>query len=279
MGDLEIDLNLFEEKVDFGSFFGEVSTLQISKLEFHQACLSKNDNSTEDSFSVSDSTGKRLYAGAHVAIRMIGFILPIFENKNAIELGCGTGIMSLIAAKFIRMNKLVLTDGDEDTLFITRANIKHILPSASNIHCMKLAWGNPSDLAHLSEKFDFVFGCELMYYKTYIPLLVETVRSLVGGEGLFIHCHLFRRYGQEMELKIEFESIGWKTIELPHETFISEKELSDHPEWYRARSLISGPEKTVNRFLVQNPLWIEFSGFSETESEDPSEQSILSIMI
>ena len=111
--------NIKLEAIRLGS--SEIYNLyQYSISDHHKSCLSIN---TTD----SDSTGTRLYAGGHVAIRFIRYLLKnssfmhIFdgETQNVIELGCGIGVVSLLS--FLpnfkdnylcdRINKLVLTDG------------------------------------------------------------------------------------------------------------------------------------------------------------------------
>jgi hypothetical protein len=47
--------------------------------------------------------------------------------------------------------------------------------------------------------FDVAIACELMYFRTDVFSLMQTVLELTGN-GLFLHAHLFRRYGQEVRM-------------------------------------------------------------------------------
>lgn len=251
----------------FGPILGNVGISQLPMIDFNQACLSSNSKGS-DNF---DSTGKRMYAGAHVSIRFLTSFKDLVHQKTVIELGCGTGAVGLLANSQAKMSTLLLTDGNSDTLEITAKNISIICnTSESSIHIktQQLLWGNQIHVnkaisANSSSQFDVVLGCELMYYQTDIGLLLSTVLSLIAGEGaksgLFIHSHLFRRAGQEEELIEILSRFNWTTLEVPHECFLSAEELSYHPEWYRVRTLVSGSLECIHQLLIDHPDWRIFS--------------------
>jgi predicted nicotinamide N-methyase len=251
-----------------GPILGNVEIYQLPMFDFNQACLSASSKAS-DNF---DSTGKRMYAGAHVAIRFLTIFKDLIKNKTVIELGCGTGAVGLLANSQARMSRLLLTDGNSDTLHITSKNVSLLCDSpesSSHIKTQQLLWGdnlhiNAAIMANTTKQFDVVLGCELMYYQTDIALLVSTVLALVSREGnhksgLFIHSHLFRRAGQEDELIEILTRHNWTTLEVPHECFLSKEELSYHPEWYRVRTLVSGSMECIQQLLLDRPSWRVFS--------------------
>jgi ribosomal protein L11 methylase PrmA len=76
------------ERIDFGPLIGELELRQVSGADFHSLCLSKNSHDR-------DSTGLRMHAGAHLTTRMLLLLSSLVEGKNWIEVGCGTGVVSL----------------------------------------------------------------------------------------------------------------------------------------------------------------------------------------
>ena len=51
-------------------------------------------------------------------------------------------------------------------------------------------------------------GCELMYYKTDMKALVDTVLRLTSREdGLFLHAHIFRTYVVHFIITVEYPRI------------------------------------------------------------------------
>ena len=107
-----------------------------------------------------------------------------------------------------------------------------------------------ADVASKNGHFDVVIGCELFYYRTNIDELLCTVLRLTNNTGLFIHSHVFRRSGQDMEL-IEYLNIwNWTTAEIPIQLFVDQNELDEHPEWFNVHCLISGPSDKILALLI-----------------------------
>lgn len=306
----------------FGPHLGEVSLYQLPILSFHHACLSSNTKNSDPSAHSIDSTGKRLYAGAHAAIRFLNHYQQFFINKTVCELGCGIGGLGLMLTKIAPIRRMLLTDGNPDTLHITAMNINHFYRNGWNryvshlkqdgqwhatedcestdclleessklivnpiiqslVDCCPLYWGNREESHKIqanynsNESFDIVIGCELMYYLTDISDLLETVVSLVDfNKGLFFHVHLFRKEGQEQELiELLERKYQWTTYEVSPRIFIDRQELSDHIEWFRMRSLISGPKLLLDRMYKEAPYNKEWKIFQPLnfEDEDPNQE-------
>lgn len=244
---------------DFGDEIGVVSLYQLSLKSFHHECLSAS--SSAQHVGSEDSTGKRLYAGAHVAVRFFAKLKGLIFDRRVIEIGCGTGIVGALIAKLCQSKRMVLTDGNPDTLVGTHLNAHHISDKSGNISVDQLCWSTddftaPSQqirgifTAHNdSQPFDIVLGCELMYFSTDISELLLTVLQLTRGRGIFLHCHLFRRSGQIDEWINICAEHHWTTLELLHEDCISASDLRHHPEWYKMRALMSGPTDLVQRAM------------------------------
>ena len=205
------------EEQFFGNDIGIVKLYQTSYPLFYQKCRSNYIENVEPQLrdeTVGDNTGLRIYSGCHVAIRLLTKLsLYIdFTNKNAIELGCGIGAFGLVSLINNRFKRLTLTDGQNSSLNIVKQNwqllcnsVQHLRTGSSLdtiVNFELLTWGSENEL-NLTERnlgvgntYDIVLGCELMYYRTNIADLLTTVLKLINLEdGIFIHCHLFRRIG------------------------------------------------------------------------------------
>lgn len=273
------------EREYFGEEVGETTVYQLSFGAFNQAChtsASLDHGGPADSTPRSDCTGQRLYAGAHVGLRYFLHYRELFDGCNVLELGCGTGAVGLLLYAHTTLASLHLSDGNQDTLAITDLNIKHLLEH----HCpMKnfctvtrgvLYWTSTAPTVPLDlELFDVAIGCELMYYLTDVPALLHTIlRHVHPTKGLFLHAHLFRRQGQTQEIRDTLRHYDWITFEIPHQIFLNPTELIHHPEWYRVRSLISGPKVLLDDLKIRRyPEWKDF--VDDEESGGPQSDTFI----
>ena len=119
----------------------------------------------------------------------------LLVNKNIIELGCGVGALSLLGTKLIKVNQLVLTDGQDRALSIAKINAKNwrshdysdhdSCDDESIIRLRRLQWGNEYLINAVTEKcfFDVVIACELMYYNSSVSSMLDTVMKLTAKQG------------------------------------------------------------------------------------------------
>ena len=162
----------------------------------------------------------------------------------------------------------VSTSPDTSTTTIPLSTVTATSTSTSTkIKCTEYLWSRSAQVAtslctyfNNNQPFDIVLGCELMYYRTDIELLLANVINLTsanttgpsGQKGLFIHSHVFRGdFQQETLLKTIFLQYKWLTLFIPIHTFISPEELYQHPEWYAVIVLISGPGQYIQQLVSQ----------------------------
>jgi predicted nicotinamide N-methyase len=313
------------EAVDFGPSFGETEIVQFSGSAFHNACLQSN---CQD----DDGTGLRIHAGAHVAVRFLLRHPGLVQDRKVVELGCGTGIFSLVGTRGGTLpSKLVITDGNDEAVHLARSNSNKLSAADAQpkISCDKLLWGSEdivrrflhrhlqgvteagasndastltghleqgneqgtiefpvrvtNDAANgsaegikddVSAAFDVVLGCELTYYRTDIAELCNTVVWLTGNNGLFVHAHIFRRPGQDIEMVDFFHSKGWETLRIPIADFIDREELKCHGEWYKVHCLVSGPTHKLTEILKTaiHDRCKPFQGVKDAENDDDEEE-------
>lgn len=264
------DSLIYEEEVeDFGEDIGCIPIYQLTRSAFNDACNSKL-NARAEVIGSDDSTGKRLYSGTYVVLRFFYRIRQLLKGKQVVEIGCGTGIVGAILNRTAEVAHLVLTDGNTNTLEITRQNIKRLCSEvayAPSIHVVPLFWPatvhdstsiDPqiAQLFHAfanNAPFDIVLGSELMYYTTDIAQLFSTFRQLIGHQtqGIFLHGHVFRRDGQIDEWISITAAYDYVTMEVLPTSLLTATELRHHPEWYKVRVLVTA-HVTVLPGLLQS---------------------------
>lgn len=255
----------------FGDRVGFIDIAQLPYSAFQNECSSANTNNAH-----KDSTGLRLYSGAHVAIRLMVFYSKLLEGRRIVELGCGVGALGLVGtSQCSSVESLVLTDGEGSTRDLVGANINNICKpdQIARVSYSELRWGDSEGIATLiaqqgGQHFDVAVGCELMYYRTDIAALLDTVLALTNSCGLFLHAHLFRREGQERELIDLLEARGWATCEVPHSRFVDATELGHHPEWYKVRALVSGPRARLEALVASDAACAHWRPFAEEYPPD-----------
>jgi len=270
------------EEEDFGPIVGCHSLFQLNRTEYYAKCLTKNS-------TVNDSTGCRVYQGAHVLIRFLAcpWGRRLTQGKRVIELGAGCGAVGLLGDKESSFKELLLTDGNESSVRLIQQNIAHFKNTNQNVFpgsdevgrvsSQSLLWTRDPMIARsyqsqtsvvVNTPFDIVLGCELVYYRIDILALLTTVLGATGGCGLFVHCHIVRDGALEAQMNDFLKEHGWHTISLPVHRFISPIELSQHPEWFQACLLVSGPSSRISELLLvlgDDGLTSDWSDFSTSE--------------
>jgi protein-lysine N-methyltransferase EEF2KMT len=104
-----------------------------------------------------------------------GFLPPPIASKRVLELGAGTGMLSIVAAKLLTPNApgstIIATDYHPLVLENLRANISTHFPMfCSNentntvVHVQPLDWSSPYlDYSPLSEPFDILLAADVIY--------------------------------------------------------------------------------------------------------------------
>lgn len=87
----------------------------------------------------------------------------LLAGKSVIELGCGTGLCGIVAARQ-GASRVLLTDGNRDLLPRVERNVAANLPAAvaRNVGVRTLQWGELVD-GELLGTFDIVLGSDVLY--------------------------------------------------------------------------------------------------------------------
>ena len=200
-----------------------------------------------DSEQIWNSTGLTLWkASDQMCEYLVENQMTLLHGpKRILELGTGLGRCGILAHKLLDSSDegeagsaIFLTDGDTDTLLQLRANVEHNIcskyqsqKSKTNLEISQLIWGTETAKKFLSQrasgqKFDVIFGSDLVYVVKVIVPLFQTVNELLlsDRESCFVMAHNNRRQGNEVDLDILLkasESAGFV-----HEGSVSEGDIS-----------------------------------------------------
>ena len=132
----------------------------------------------------------------------------IVAGKSVIELGCGPGLASIVAAMG-GAKSVLATDGDQISVDLTAKNFKLLDDiTTCSVETRKLLWGNEEDLSHplIKKKFDAVLAADVVacpYEKAYDDLLV-TLKALVKQDGAIWLCYQQRHVSEQEGFFVRF---------------------------------------------------------------------------
>ena len=118
----------------------------------------------------------------HMATRLPeGF----FKGKHVLELGCGTGLPGIVAAR-LGASRLVLTDGTPEVIaraeLNAAANLKGMPVAVSS---QQLLWGEVTG-KDLAGKFDVLIASDVLYQSSGWRPLAQTVGELLAPNGVLL---------------------------------------------------------------------------------------------
>ncbi|RLB17697.1 MAG: methyltransferase [Deltaproteobacteria bacterium] len=130
-------------------------------------------------------------------------------GKNLLEIGCGLGLVGIVAAAF--GHKVTMTEQNSDALNFARANaLTNLSPSSPPIDIRRLDWNHPD----LDDMFDLIVGSEVVYsQKDYDPLF-RLFKKLLKSDGEIILAESFREssFNFFKEMSHSFEVKAQKKI-------------------------------------------------------------------
>ena len=118
----------------------------------------------------------------------------LIQGRKVLELGAGTGFLSLYCATYLQPSRVIVTDGHEQVLTSLKRNIEgnyhRFHPKGTPVHLEKLMWDEDTDLDHLQHTYsgndesreepvcDMVIGADITYHPDLCVSLARTLSKL-----------------------------------------------------------------------------------------------------
>jgi predicted nicotinamide N-methyase len=135
--------------------------------------------------AAAGTTGLRTWEAAlHLGNYLCANSHSLVKGKSILELGAGTGYVSILCAEHLGASHVLATDGSDDVVSSLSTNFYlNNLQDSSKIEGKELKWGHALIGAEHPEwnggrKIDLVLGADLTYDGSGIPALVSTFRDL-----------------------------------------------------------------------------------------------------
>ena len=143
------------------------------------------------------------------------------ESRNIVELGCGVGLVSIVASTLLgdEKAKIIATDGDPKLLELVERNAKENLNSdeRKRLRTKVLMWGSTSPKD--GENVGLIIGSEIVAcpYIEALPSLVQTLSDLMSGGARAIISYKPRLKSEDIffdlaKEKFDIEWIGRSKI-------------------------------------------------------------------
>jgi predicted nicotinamide N-methyase len=134
--------------------------------------------------SAAGTTGLRTWEAALHLGNYLCANRSIIRSKSVLELGAGTGFVSVLCSKHLQASHVLATDGSDDVVAGLSTNFYlNALQDSVSIEGKELKWGyalvgGEDEKWESGRKIDVVLGADLTYDGSGIPALVSTFGDL-----------------------------------------------------------------------------------------------------
>ena len=136
--------------------------------------------------SASGTTGLRTWEAALHLGQYLCTNQELVKGKRVLELGAGTGYLSILCANHLGSTHVLATDGSDDVINnMPDSLFLNGLQGSDKIAASELLWGHAlvgteEQAWNGGREVDVVLGADITYDASVIPALVATVEELVG---------------------------------------------------------------------------------------------------
>jgi len=101
----------------------------------------------------------------------------------------------------LKAAKVVLTDGDTDTLENLRRNVQSNCADTQTVLCRQLVWGrNVESFVKNIGHFDTILGSDIIYVEEILEPLWQTVDQVLAANGSFLLAYARRNVSIDLVL-------------------------------------------------------------------------------
>jgi predicted nicotinamide N-methyase len=138
-------------------------------------------------------SGQFMWEGSRIVCSYIQAHKELVAGKTVLELGAGTGLVSIVAKLVCKAEKVTATDGDKVAMRIIRENLAM---NAAAVDAELLRWGEPIQMADV-ERCDVIVAGDVIYKEELPPLFFQTVKDVLGAKDcskprVLYLCHIPR---------------------------------------------------------------------------------------
>ncbi|KAG1693119.1 hypothetical protein DVH05_023898 [Phytophthora capsici] len=162
--------------------------------------------------------GASVYDAAIALSLYLASRLELVEGNRIIELGCGPGLVGVVAAH-LKPKSIVITDGDPASVALTQRNIQVNNLSGEVCTAEEYLWG---DLEHHlvpkvggHEHYDVILGADIVAcpYASAFDKLMESLQEMTGPDTLVLLAYKKRQHSEEkffdkLEKVFDIDQVG-----------------------------------------------------------------------
>jgi 2-polyprenyl-3-methyl-5-hydroxy-6-metoxy-1,4-benzoquinol methylase len=141
--------------------------------------------------------------------------LPAEPGKRLLEIGCGLGLVGVVAATF--GHNIIMTEHNPDAIEFARTNAE--INHCADTKIIDLDWTAPA----LHSRFDYIVGSEVVYHEKDFEPLRNLFERLLKPGGEVILCEGIRRtsldFFKEMQRHFDLKA-QQKSIRSPEKTVL-----------------------------------------------------------
>jgi predicted nicotinamide N-methyase len=129
--------------------------------------------------------------------------MPVESTKKFIEIGAGTGLVSIVAAAF--GHRITLTDSNPDALQFARANA--FINGCPQLPIQELDWNYPQ----LKENVDYIIASEVTYKQEDLQPLLSLFKNclrpdgeaIISGELRRVSKDFYRQFDADFNIRVQ----------------------------------------------------------------------------
>ncbi|KAF9478908.1 hypothetical protein BDN70DRAFT_879406 [Pholiota conissans] len=150
-------------------------------VELNDAPLSKDDHTSVG----LQSWGSSILLADRMCLEPDRFSLTPRKGLRVLELGAGTGMLSIVASKIMHPSsvEIVATDYHPDVLDNLSKNVATNFPSRASITVTPLDWEHPAYNTPLDKPFDLIFAADVVYHPSHAKWIKRCVKRLLSRPG------------------------------------------------------------------------------------------------